>query len=184
MQSLLRTERLILRPLTPGDAGPTARIMSPAIARWTGSWTGSETPDQVGERIARNLEAERAGRSFVRVAVRTRTAELIGWIGVVRLDAEPARGSLGYWIGEAWFGQGYAKEAARAAVDAAWDALDLKVIEAAAQVPNLASHAILRGLGMRHMGQRDEFATARSAADLCDWYELRRPGAPGPGSDT
>jgi ribosomal-protein-alanine N-acetyltransferase len=174
MQGLLRTERLILRALTLADAGPTARIMSPAIARWTASWTGDETADQVGERIARDLEAERAGRRLTRAIVLAGTGELIGWAGVLRLD-DGGRGALGYWIGEAWFGRGYAKEAARAVLDAAWAALDLQAIEGAVQVPNLASHRILLGLGLRHMGQREEFAPARNASDLCDWYELRRP---------
>jgi ribosomal-protein-alanine N-acetyltransferase len=175
MDPILRTARLTLRPLSSKDAAATARIMSPAIARWTGSWTGVETAQTIGERIARSLQAERSRRHFMRAVTLTATGELIGWAGVMRLDAEPERGSLGYWIGEAWFGQGYAKEAARAVLDAAWAALDLQVIEGAVQVPNLASHRILLGLGLRRMGQRQEFASARGAADLCDWYEIRRP---------
>ena len=184
MRDLLQSERLTLRPLTLEDAGPTARMMSPAIARWTGAWTGSETADEVGERIMRSLEAERAGRRFMRAACLAETGDLIGWVGVLRLDDDPKRGSLGYWLGEAWYGRGYGKEAARAMMDAAWDALDIDVLEAAAQVDNLASHRILLGLGMRHMGRREEFAVARGSADLCDWYELKRPDAAGPRSDT
>jgi ribosomal-protein-alanine N-acetyltransferase len=157
--------------------------MSPAIARWTGSWKGVETPEEVGERIERYLAGERSGSSFNRAMVVTETGELIGWIGVRRSDAEPSRGALGYWIGEAWFGRGYTREAARAVVDAAWDALDLEVIEGLAQVPNLASHRILKGLGMRQVGRREEFATARGASDLCEWYELRRLDAAHPRSD-
>ena len=108
MQSSLRTERLILRPLTPGDAEPTARIMSPAIARWTGAWKGAETADEVRERIAHSLEAEQSSRRFMRAVCLTETGALIGWIGVLRLDDDPKRGSLGYWLGEAWYGRGYA----------------------------------------------------------------------------
>ena len=175
MQSPLRTERLILRPLAPGDAEPTARMMTPDIARWTGAWKGTETADEVGARIARSLEAERDGRRFMRAACLAATGELIGWVGVLRLDETPRRGSLGYWFGEAWCGRGYGKEAARAMMDAAWDALDLDLIEDAAQVDNAASHRILLGLGMRHVGRREEFAVARGSADLCDWYEIDRP---------
>lgn len=175
MPTLLQTERLILRPLALEDAEPTARIMSPAIARWTGSWTGLETADEVAERIRRQQGLAASGQSFHRAMVVADTGDLIGWTGVRRLAADPARGALGYWIGEAWFGHGYAKEAARAVVDAAWDALGLQVIEGAVQVANLASHRILLGLGMRHMGRREEFAVARGVADLCDWYELERP---------
>lgn len=184
MRSLLRTQRLILRPLTLDDAASSARIMSPAIARWTGSWTGTETVGEVEHRIERSLEAERDLRRFMRAACMRETGQLIGWIGVIKLDADPQRGSLGYWIGEAWYGRGYTGEAARAIVDAAWDALDIQVLEAAAQVPNLASHRILLSLGMRPMGQREEFAPARGSADLCEWYELRRPDSAGPRSDT
>lgn len=184
MDSRLHTSRLTLRPLSIEDAAASARIMSPAIARWTGSWTGTETTEEVEEKIERSVEAERAGRRFMRAACLKETDELIGWIGVVRLDADPERGSLGYWIGESWYGRGYAKEAARTIVGAAWDVLDIQMLEAAAQVANLASHRILLGLGMRHMGQRDEFAVARGAADLCDWYELTRPDAADPRSGT
>ncbi len=175
MRDLLKSGRLILRPLTLEDAGPTARMMTPAIARWTGAWTGSETAEEVGERIGRSLEAERAGRRFMRAACLAETGDLIGWVGVLRLDDDPKRGSLGYWFGEAWYGRGYGKEAARAMTEAAWAVLDIDVMEAAAQVGNIASHRILLGLGMRHMGRREEFAVARGSADLCDWYELRRP---------
>jgi [ribosomal protein S5]-alanine N-acetyltransferase len=182
MDSILRTARLTLRPLSLEDAEPTARIMSPAIGRWTGAWKGTETADEVRERIAKSLAAEQSGRRFMRAVCLGQTGELIGWVGVLRLDDAPRRGSLGYWFGEPWYGQGNGKEAARAMLDAAWDALDIDVMEAAAQVGNQASHRILLGLGMRHMGRRQEFATARGAADLCDWYELRRPS--GPRSDT
>ncbi len=174
MDPILRTERLILRPLSLDDAAPTARLMTDAIARWTGSWTGRETAQSVAARLQRYGDAEAAGRSLNLAATLRATGELIGWMGVARLEGDPRRGSLGYWIGEPWFGQGYTREAVRALVPYAFEALDIDVIEAAAQTANIASLAVLRGLGMRHRGQREEFATARGAADLCDWFELDR----------
>ncbi len=175
MDRILTTERLTLRPLSPTDAEATARLMTPGIARWTGSWIGEETPERVSERIARYLAAEQAGLAFNRAAAITATDELIGWIGVRRSDTEPRRGSIGYWIGEAHFGRGYTREAARAILDAAWSALDLDVIEGGAQLANAASIAVLKGLGMRYVGEREEFATARGASDLCAFYETKRP---------
>ena len=175
MDAILHTERLTLRPLSPADAEPTARIMSDAVARWTGSWTGHETSDSVSPRIARHAEANAAGQSVDRAAVIAATGELIGWLGVRRSDQDPRRGMLGYWIGEPWFGQGYTREAVRALVPYAFEALDLDVIYAFAQTTNTASLAILRGLGMRHMGQQEHFAAARGVSDLCDFFELDRP---------
>jgi ribosomal-protein-alanine N-acetyltransferase len=183
MNAVLHTRRLILRPLSPDDAPTMARLMTPAIARWTASWTGEETAEAVGERINQTLAGERAGLRFARAVVLKETGALIGSIAAHRSASEPERGALGYWIGEAWFGQGYTKEAARALVDAAWSALDIAVMEAVAQTGNVASLAVLRGLGMRRIGQREEFAPARGASDLCEWFELRRP-AGDPRSDT
>lgn len=174
MDAILRTRRLTLRPLSLDDAAASARLMSEAIARWTGSWTARQTPESVAHRISRCTATEAAGDSVDRAAVITATGELIGWMGVRRSTQERRRGALGYWIGEAWFGQGYTREAVRALVPYAFEALDLDVIEAAAQTANAASLAVLRGLGMRHMGQRQEFASARGVSDLCDWFELDR----------
>jgi RimJ/RimL family protein N-acetyltransferase len=175
MDQVIQTERLTLRPLRASDTEPTVRLMTPGIARWTGSWIGEETIERVAGRIGRCLETELTGFSLNRVMVLRGAGELIGWIGVRKSDAEPHRGSLGYWIGEPHFGQGYAREAAHAIVDAAWNGLDLTVIEAAAQTANTASLAILRGLGMRHTGRREEYAAARGAHDLCEHFELERP---------
>ena len=174
MDPTLRTPRLTLRPLAPGDASETVRLMTPAIARWTGSWIGEETEERVADRIRHYQETDARGFAVSRAATLTATGDMLGWMGVRRLDADPTRGSLGYWIGEAWFGQGYTREAVRALVPYAFETLDLRVIEAAAQTANAGSLAVLRGLGMKHMGQRMEFATARGAADLCDWFELAR----------
>ena len=174
MASILVTDRLILRPLSPDDAAPTVGLMTPAIACWTGSWIGEETPDRVADRIDRYLKTEQRGFAINRVVTLKTTGELMGWMGVRRLDEHPERGALGYWIGEPWFGQGYTREAVRALVPYAFNILDLQVIEAAAQTANAASLAVLRGLGMRHMGQRHEFAPARGVSDLCDWFEVDR----------
>ena len=173
---ILETERLILRPPSvEHDAEAFAALMSDAIARWTGSWSGTTTPDEVARRIETYLETEARGFAFNRTAVIKATGEAIGVIGVRRLDAEPGRGAIGYWIGEPFFGKGYTGEAARAILDAAWDILPVDLIEGVAQLPNTASRRILSSLGMTEVGERMEFASARGAADLCAVYEIKRP---------
>jgi ribosomal-protein-alanine N-acetyltransferase len=172
---IIETERLVLRPLRMADAEPTAALMSPAIARWTGSWTGRDSVQDVRDRIERDWDRAARGQAFDRAVTLKDGGALIGWIGVRRLDDDSRRGAIGYWFGEAYFGRGYAKEAARAVLDAAWTALDIDHVEGAAQVANAGSLAILAGLGMRRIGQRPEYAPARRAADLCDWYEIQRP---------
>jgi ribosomal-protein-alanine N-acetyltransferase len=175
MSELIHTERLLLRPLTPADAEPTARLMTPGIARWTGSWKGQTSAEEVAERIGRYLEAARQGADFPRAIERSEDGALLGWIAVTRSKDAPRRASIGYWIGEPFFGQGYTKEAARTLLAHAWIALDVDVIQGVAQTANIASLAVLRGLGMRRIGQRMEYASARDVSDLCDVYEIERP---------
>jgi ribosomal-protein-alanine N-acetyltransferase len=178
MSDLILTPRLLLRPLTLDDAAPTARLMSPGIARWTGSWKGETSAADVAERIERALDQGRRGLAYDRAIARREDGALIGWIGGRRSEAEPRRAAIGYWIGEAFFGRGHTREAASALLPRLWDALDVDVVEGVAQRPNTASIAVLRGLGMRHVGQRMEFAKARGVADLCDAFEIRRPDPP------
>ena len=174
MTGIIETERLILRPPEAADAEPFARMMTDGVARWTGSWKAGITPAEVADKIAVWLATEASGGAINRTAVIRDTGEVIGVIGVRRLDDNPARGAIGYWIGEAYFGRGYTKEAARAILDAAWNALPVDLIEGVVQLPNTASHAVLKGLGMAYAGERDEFASARGRADRCAVYEIKR----------
>jgi RimJ/RimL family protein N-acetyltransferase len=177
MTAPILTERLLLRPLILQDAEPVAHMMTPNIARWTGSWKGENTPYEVAERIVRNLELEAAGLLINRAIVRRADNVLIGWLGGRKLDGEPGRGAIGYFIGEAYFAQGYTKEAARPFLQLMWDALDVDLIEGVVQLANVPSMAVLLGLGMVRVGEREEFASARGAADLCAVFEIRRPQA-------
>jgi ribosomal-protein-alanine N-acetyltransferase len=175
MSELIQTERLLLRPLTLDDAEPTAQLMTPGIARWTGSWKGQASAEEVAERIERYLQAAGRGSDLHRAIERTQDGALLGWIAVRRDQGDPRRASIGYWIGEAFFGQGYTKEAAGALLAHAWTALDVDVIEGVVQTANAASLAVLRRLGMRRVGQRMEYASARDVSDLCEVYEIVRP---------
>ena len=151
--------------------------MCEAISRWTGSWRPRNTPAEVQARIDRHLAAESEGRGVMRAIERSADGTLMGWIGVDRLEDRPGRGVLGYWLGEAFWGQGYAGEAAAAMLAAAWDLLDLDVVEAGAQPANAASIAILRRLGMDAIGERSHLASARRTEEVCAYFEIRRPPA-------
>jgi RimJ/RimL family protein N-acetyltransferase len=81
---------------------------------------------------------------------------------------------MGYWLNEAYQGQGYMAEAATAAVEAAFKILDLDVIEAGAQLENVASFAIMRRLGMTPAQEKMIWASTRSRDELCLFYEVMR----------
>ena len=152
-------------------------MMCEAISRWTGSWTPETTAADVLGRIERHQIAEAEGRGVMRGIEAIADGRLMGWIGVDLIDAEARRGVLGYWLGEAFWGRGFAGEAAAAMVGDAWGRLDLEVIEASAQPENAASLAILRRLGMAETGLRSHYASARGRDEVCACFEIRRPPA-------
>jgi ribosomal-protein-alanine N-acetyltransferase len=179
----LLTGRLRLRAIEDRDAAATAALMSPAISRWTGSWPEAVSAADVVDRIAKARARMARNGGLDLAIVRGEDEALLGWIGVGVIETNPRRANLGYWIGEAFFGRGYAAEAAAATMTAAWTWLDIDVIEAGAQPENAASLAILRRLGMRETGPREMFAAARGRLETCVYFEIGRPdGGPGRGA--
>lgn len=173
----LALPRLLLRCVWAGDAAATAGLMTPAVSRWIAHWPVPFTPAMALARIERAREQAGAGLSLPMALLRRSDGALLGWVTVDRRRADPRRASLGYWLGEAHRGRGYMAEAAPAAVAAGFRLLDAAAIEAAVRPDNPASIAVLRRLGMRCVGERPVYASARGRDELCLAYELARAGA-------
>jgi ribosomal-protein-alanine N-acetyltransferase len=169
---LIATPRLILRCPESADAGDIARLITPGVARWVGTWAYPFTLEMAVQRLdgARRWTADRKAAPFV--VIRKDDGAFIGWVGVTK--TAPDRGTLGYWLGEAFHGQGYMREAAPPAVRAAFAWLDVPVIDAVAQLANAASFAVMRACGMTHVGDRMTFAPSRNVDEMCGVYEARR----------
>ncbi|SMF55727.1 ribosomal-protein-alanine N-acetyltransferase [Tistlia consotensis] len=176
----LAGSRLRLRCPEPGDAAALSALVTPSVSRWMASWPCPFTQALAESRIAaaRSAGLERRGLRCLVEAGGT----IAGWIEVERDRDDPAVGALGYWIGEAHQGRGYAREAAALLVPAAFAFLDLAVIEAGAQPENLGSFAVMRALGMRPAGERMVFAAARGREERCVFHALERPPAPASGT--
>ncbi len=77
--------------------------------------------------------------------------QFCGGVGL-RIEREHSHAELGYWIGVPFWGNGYATEAAQAAVRYGFEDLQLRRIAASVSSGNAASEKILVKLGMRHEG--------------------------------
>jgi RimJ/RimL family protein N-acetyltransferase len=134
----------------------------------------------------RNLIAAAATRTVNRAkfAIRMRsTGRFIGEIGYGTLD-EDGPMHLGYWIGEPFWGQGYATEAAQAMIDHVFSTTRIDRLTGAARVTNPASRRVLVKCGFQFVDQGmivsrgaggpvsvDRFALERST-----WCALKRWG--------
>ena len=166
------TPRLILRGPESADAARISQLITPGVARWVGSWAYPFTPRMAEERIsgARAWTEQRKAAPFV--VTRREDGAILGWIGVTKVA--PDRVTLGYWLGEDFHGHGYMREAGPPALRAAFDWLDVPVIDAVAQLANAASFAVMNTCGMTPVGNRMVFAPSRNVEDMCGVYEARR----------
>ncbi|HET6398019.1 MAG TPA: GNAT family N-acetyltransferase, partial [Candidatus Thermoplasmatota archaeon] len=75
--------------------------------------------------------------------------ELVGAIGLNRLDVAGSRASIGYWIGSAFEGRGLVTEACRLLIAHARDTLHVRRFELRIVPGNERSLAVARRLGFR-----------------------------------
>ncbi|MEV4342849.1 GNAT family N-acetyltransferase [Actinoplanes sp. NPDC049596] len=145
----LTTERLLLRPLRPGDEADVFAYRGRAdVSRYLES--EPMAADQVEAFIAERTTATRIEKEGDRILL---GAELDGHvIGDVRLrggSPENAQGELGWVFNPAFGGRGYATEAARALLRLGFEDLHLHRIWAQLDPRNKPSSRVCERLGMR-----------------------------------
>lgn len=171
------TPRLRLRIPHMDDAAPLAALMTPEISRRLASWPGPCSTRVAEERIAAALASAARGQALPLTVECRATGRILGWVGLAVADALAERriALLTYWLGAEFQGRGLMREAACAAVDAAWRRLRPSAIRAAVQSDNPVSIAVLRSLGMHWLGPGRIWCPAREREEACEYWEVRRP---------
>jgi RimJ/RimL family protein N-acetyltransferase len=177
-----RSERLFLRPGWPEDWGElSARIADAGIVRSIAMAPWLYTAGDAREFLARE-DDPRCPRLLVTLPTGN-GSELIGCTGLARGEVGA---ELGYWIARPYWGQGYATEAARAALSLA-RTLGHRRIVASHFEDNPASGRVLAKLGFRPTDQKAlRFAAGRAESAPALTYELDLEPACGdddPGED-
>lgn len=153
---MIETDRLVLRPAVDADRDAVADLNArPEVAAWLGGVLSRAESDAFVDRVM--AHEARYGFGFW-VAERRSDRRLIGMTGVWWVPPElamPDTAEIGWrFLPEAW-GQGYATEAAKAALGFGFDVLRLPEIIAFTARTNLASQGVMRRIGMRHDPARD-----------------------------
>jgi RimJ/RimL family protein N-acetyltransferase len=152
VQLPIHTERLVLRSLRPGDEADVFAYRSvPAVVRYIPG--EPKTQEQVADLVA---ERATAGRVDSTSPILTLAVELEGRvIGDVLMHLDGLDGHDGKQAEIGWVfapdvaGQGYATEAARAILQAAFDQVGVRRVWAQLEPENTASSRICERLGMR-----------------------------------
>lgn len=144
----IRTHRLVLRAPNRTDVTAMARLANNQnIHKWL-----SRLPHPYGELDAMEF-VDRIARSSGEhaYAILSLEGDFIGTIGLHLQEDQPAE--LGYWLGEPYWGEGYATEAVGALLAAA-DAAGCDRMDARAQTANLASCRVLEKSGFLETSRR------------------------------
>jgi RimJ/RimL family protein N-acetyltransferase len=160
----LTTDRLLLRPWTDADREPFAAMNSdPAVMEYFPALMTREESDAFVDRIGAQL----AEWGFGLWALEVRdTGRFIGFTGLSRPSFEahftPAV-EIGWRLSKDAWGNGYATEAARAALAYGFGPAGLDEIVSFTATTNLPSQRVMQRIGMTH-DESDDFDHPRVPA--------------------
>jgi len=165
----LETARLRLRALQRADARAVARLANDRRIAENTLRIPHPYRRADAESFIRHIEESETETAF---AI---TLEGDTLIGICGLRMEPRKApELGYWLGVAYWGHGYATEAARAVIDHAFDDLGLEQLEAGARVSNPASRRVLEKCGFQWTGVSLKRIHAIASSAPFDRFRLDR----------
>lgn len=175
----LVTTRLKLRAPLAGDAGAIAKLANNRrIAEQT-----RRMPYPFSQGDAEQwLDKVSGGGETVFLITGRCSGEILGAAGCGQMDETDLE--VGYWIGEQYWGMGYATEAVQAVVDHVFDAGEVERLYGRCRVVNMASRRVLMKCGFQFVGSGmsdscvlkglvpvEEYALERSV-----WVSLKRWG--------
>jgi ribosomal-protein-alanine N-acetyltransferase len=147
METTLRTERLLLRRPRPDDAAAMHAILSDPVAMRYWSSLPHASMIQTERWIAATIEAIRAGKcdDFVIAC----DGQVIGKAGLWHGN------EIGFLLGPAAWGKGYAREAIEAVIERAFTATGHSEIRAEADPRNERCLRLLERLGFHETGRAE-----------------------------
>jgi RimJ/RimL family protein N-acetyltransferase len=145
----IQTDRLLMRRWREDDREPYAAMNAdPAVRRYFPDFLTREASDAGIDRMEALFDQQGFGLWALEV---TATARFIGFTGLNPMpDDVPGAGGMevGWRLAEDAWHQGYATEAATAAVDVAFNGIGLKEIWSMTSILNEPSQAVMRRIGM------------------------------------
>ena len=169
-QTVVETERFVLRPLRHADAGLLAIYTADKrVAEATRSIPHPLPPGVTEAFIARSLSDKRAEDVWVMDGTAQGLAEVLGLVSLTRMDR--AQSEIGYWVAPAFWNTGFASEAVRAMVSA--NPHQSRTIFAEVFQDNPVSARVLTNGGFQYLGDAEAFSVARNAK-VATWTYLRR----------
>jgi RimJ/RimL family protein N-acetyltransferase len=174
---VLETARLRLRSYRVDDLADLVALAGNwEIARWVGTIPHPYTETDGRDWIAKVQKNHATGRPRRFAIALKKTDRLIGGVG---LDGSTGDGSeepaLGYWLGQPYWGNGYAREAAVAIIDYGFRTLGLETIRAYTDPDNAASQKVLLVSGLKRIGEIELLKPTHRGERRAPLFRISRP---------
>ena len=149
----LTTERLILRQWRKDDYAPFAALNAdPTVMEYFPAPLKPAESDAMADRIFKLIEEK--GYGFWAIEEK-KSGDFIGFVGLNEpgydLPFNPCL-EIGWRLAKAYWGKGYASEAASKALEFAFEKLERDEVVSFTTTTNIRSQAVMRKLGFRNSG--------------------------------
>ena len=168
------TERLILRDWREEDWEPFWQVTNtPAVMEWLGGVCDDAKRQGAQNRL---LGYQRDHGHTFWVIERKEDGAILGFCGLKRCNQQGGplgEMEVGWRLREDAWGKGFAKEAAMASLDLAFDHFGAQQVVALTVKPNTASWGLMKRLGMTHRPDLD-FENSDFGDDIIIVYSISR----------
>jgi len=169
-QPVIEAETFDLRPLRASDAGLITLYAGDArVANYTAAIPHPLPPGTTEAFIARSRSDERVEDVWAMDASKSGGAELMGVIGLERMDRDQSE--IGFWVAPAYWNTGVASAAVEMLLQA--NPQDSSTIFASVFQDNPASARVLTNCGFEYLGDAEVFSVARGA-NVPTWTYSRK----------
>lgn len=148
----IETERLILRSFEIADATALYELANdPKIADTT-TLPHPYPEESAGEWINLHAQLRADDKEYIFAVISKAEKRLIGTATLLNVSRPNSRAELGYWIGSAFWGKGYATEVAKALIGFGFHVLNFNRLGAGCLARNPASARVLEKAGLKYEG--------------------------------
>ena len=167
----LETERLILRDLEETDLKNLVNEADNLEVSKYLALVPNPYDEKDGEWFINHCkeESKKEPRENYELAITLKeNNNLIGIIGLTKVDEFNGTATIGYWLGQNHWKKGIMSEAVKRIIEFAFSELNLRRIDIEGYTENEGTHAIIKKFGFKEEGLRKEFTKAKSTGKLHD----------------
>lgn len=169
---VLLSPRLVLRTPHIEDIDALTHLANNAnIAAMVSRMPHPYTQNDASDFVRRANDGE-IGKCVYAIT-RMDTGEFMGCCGI-ETTSDDMSVEIGYWLGEPYWNQGYATEAAHSLIDMAFRTREINFIDGRCRVTNAPSRRVLQKCGFQFQGAGMVGSLALGGVMPVDWYRLDR----------